>query len=132
MNIILIGENYSIGVKYSLIVLRGGNFHHDCVLTSLSVEKYIFLIYNLIFRYLSWLWQYQTGKFVLLKQCYYSANMGSFFQKFRKWYFLPRPNTIRVNRWKLYFSITMCPLCENCRTWDLHQVLGESKLMSYF
>ena len=39
--------------------------------------------------------QYQTGKFVLLKQCYYCANMGAFFNR-RKWCFIPPPNTIRV------------------------------------
>ena len=33
---------------------------------------------NWSFRYLPWLWQYQTGIFVMLKQCYYGANTGLF------------------------------------------------------
>ena len=33
---------------------------------------------NWNFKYLSWLRPYQTRKFVLLKQCYYCANMGTF------------------------------------------------------
>ena len=41
--------------------------------------------------------QYQTGKFVLLKQCNYCANMGTSSQKNPKMVFLPSPNAIRVN-----------------------------------
>ena len=47
---------------------------------------------NWYFRFLSWLRQYQTGKFVLWKQCYYCANMGTFFFKDLKMdFFAPPP-----------------------------------------
>ena len=79
-------------------------------------KKYFISILNWDFRYLSWLRQYQTGIFFLLKQCYYSANI---FKKFRKWCFLPPSNTIRVKiiiipgslvdyeSWGIYFSIAL-------------------------
>ena len=67
-----------IGVKYYRLVLGGEGQHHVSVLTSLLD----FLILNWNFRYLSWLRQYQTGKFVLLLHCYNCANMGTFFKKY--------------------------------------------------
>ena len=51
----------------------GGEIHYVCF-DLLIGQMFTFLfILNWNFRYLSWLRQYQTGKFVLLKQCYYCA-----------------------------------------------------------
>ena len=54
----------------------GGDLYHVSVLTSLLVESDFFLNWNL--RYLSWVAQYQTEKLVLLMQCYYYVNTGTF------------------------------------------------------
>ena len=59
------------GLKYITEV----HTHDDCFVKN---EPFFFIL-NWKFRYLSWLRQYQTGEFVLLKQCYYYANMGTFF-----------------------------------------------------
>ena len=67
----------TFGVKYSLIVLGGGHSYRVSVLISLLVKKYFFLILNCNLGICHDYWQYKTGKFVLLKQCYYFANMGT-------------------------------------------------------
>ena len=63
---------YSIGVKYSLIVLGLGCF--DLLIGQMLFSKILYLT----------LWspsclrQYQTGIFVLLTQRYYCSKMGTF------------------------------------------------------
>ena len=78
--------------------IGGNNFYHVSVLTSLFVKKYFFLILNWNFRYLSWLRHYQIGKFVLLKQCYYCANMGALKKKIKNGVFYHPQVRLRVIR----------------------------------
>ena len=59
-------------LKYSLVILRGGKFSHVSVLPYLLVKHHTFL---------SWINQYITWIFVLLKQCYQGKNTGHFFHK---------------------------------------------------
>ena len=63
-----------IGVKYSLIEW-GGKLNHVSVLTYLLVKSWFFFILNWNLRYLSKLRQYKAGMYVILKQCYYGANI---------------------------------------------------------